>query len=410
MQAFLGNALTSEVLKQIPAAVVAFYRKQNHPLADVVIPEQDLQSATLQVVVTEYRVGEVRAEGNKWFSDGVVTAPIELKKGDTINELHLLGQLDTVNANPFRRVDLIYTPSQESGYTDLVLHTQDRFPLRIFSGLDNSGVPSLGRTRWNAGANWGNAFGLDQQLTYQFSSSTDLFLGSHQAVGEPHGASFLAHSLSWTAPLPWHDSITVFGSYERSIPNVGQYFGLAGRSGQASMRYNHSLPRTHHLIQTISLGYDFKTTNNNLDFGGSVISGRLYEIDQFPLAYSAELKDKFGSSNLNTELIFSPGQITSNNTDLSFQPGIGQQGRPFAEARYVYWRSDFTRLTRLAFNTTWASRILGQVASGQPARYGTARRRRTRPVAWLQSLLHPRRQRRCYQQRASQPWLFASWP
>jgi hemolysin activation/secretion protein len=325
-------------------------------VVDVVAPEQDVSTGVIQIVVNEYRVGEVRVQGNRWFSDNVISAPIHLAHGDTIDSEQLLGDLDAANANPFRRVDLTYQPSSQPGYTDLVLNTQDRFPVTVYSGFDDSGTPATGRSRWNMGGTWGNAFGLDQSLSYQFSAS-DNFFSSNGPVG------FISNGLNWSMPIHSTDSISIFGDYQTSTPNVGADFGFHGKSGQASIRYNHSLHRTAHFIQTVQIGYDFKTTNNNLLFGGTQVSRTTAEIDQFPVAYAANLTDKWGASSFTTSLVFSPGGLTSNNHSNDFQPGVGQSGIPGAQARYVYWRSDFSRLTKTPGNTVYAFHLLGQVSS-----------------------------------------------
>jgi hemolysin activation/secretion protein len=355
---YLKKPLTFKDLTEITSKVSAFYKKLNHPLVDVVAPEQDVTTGVLQIVVSEFRVGEVRVQGNHWFSEKTVSAPIGLHHGDTIDTELLLNQMDAVNASPFRRVDLVYQPSSQPGYTDVVLNTQDRLPVTAYAGFDNSGTAVTGRSRWNVGATWGNAFWHDQQLSYQFSASDNLFSG--RGVG---GASFLSNSLNWTMPVRAHDSISIFGDYQRAVPNIGADFGFIGKSGQASFRYNHGLHRTARFMQTLQAGYDFKTTNNNLEFGGTQVSRNTSEIDQFPVAYAASLTDKWGSSSLTTVLVFSPGGLSPNNKNTSFQPGFGQSGIFGASAHYFYWRSDFTRLTKLPAKAVYAFRFLGQTAS-----------------------------------------------
>ena len=363
MSAYLEHPFTMKDLDAVTHRVVAYYRDHNHPLVDVVAPVQDVESGVVQIAVTEFKVGEVRASGNKWFSDRVITAPITLHHGDEIDDEKLINQLDAANTNPFRRVNLVYQPAAEQGYTDLVLQTEDRFPVNVFAGFDNSGLPVTGRNRWNFGATWGNGLWCDQQISYQFSASTNFLDGGRGQTFQPRGASFAGQSLTWSIPVNGRDSVVFSGSYDRSVPNVGQDFGLLGRSGQVSFRYNLALRRTGSLIHTLQIGYDFKTTNNNLQFGGTLVSRTNAEIDQFPVTYAANLTDKWGSSALTTSLYFSPGNITPDNNDKSFQPAQGQSGRPLASARYIYWRSDFTRLTKLPGHTVWASRFMGQTST-----------------------------------------------
>ena len=188
-------------------------------------------------------------------------------------------------------------------------------------------------------------------------------------------------------PVRNTDSLSIFGNFQKSIPNVGADFGFVGKSGQASIRYNLALHRTSHFVETLQAGYDFKTTNNNLAFGGTQVSRNSSEIDQFPLAYAANLTDKWGSSSFSTSLVFSPGGITPNNTNASFQPGLQQSGLFGASSHYFYWRSDLSRLNKLPGNAVYAFRLLGQTSSSNLLYTEKLLRRRPGSVAWLRSKL-----------------------
>jgi hemolysin activation/secretion protein len=360
---FLGQPLTLDKLNDLTRQVLNFYRAHQHPLVDVVVPEQNLDQGTVQIVVTEFRVGEVKVEGNKWFTKEQVAAAISYQHGDLVNSGKLLTELDTANANPFRHVDLIYQPGAQPGYTDLILATQDQFPLRVYGSYDNNGTPSTGRDRWSAGFNWGNAFWADQQLSYQFTTSSDYWHKRTVPPGEPNDPSFVGHSATWTIPFASGQSLTIFGAYEQSVPNVGGAFGLVGRSNQISARYDFPLPGKPNFTEGLELGYDFKSTNNNLDFGGTTVSNNVSEIDQFLLGYSTLLGDSLGSTSLNATVVWSPGGMTGDNSNFAFQPSGGSGGRPNATANYAYVRAELDRLTKLPLNTTWALRVIGQATN-----------------------------------------------
>jgi len=357
LTAYIGQPLTLKGLNEITSRVSAFYKQASHPIVDVTAPEQDVSSGTIQILVAEFRVGEVRAEGNRWFSDDVVTSPIRLQHGDTINTNAVLNELDAANANPFRHVDLVYQPSAQPGYTDLVLNTQDRFPVTAYTGFDNSGTSATGRSRWNMGATWGNAFQQDQTLSYQFSASDNFF-------NRNGPTNYLSNGLSWSMPLrSGTDTVSLFANYQLSTPNVGADFGYKGKSGQTGARYSIGLHRTRRFVETLQFGYDFKFTNNNLAFGGTQVSRTSSEIDQFPVAYAFNLTDSQGSSSLTTTLVYSPGGLTPTNSTIFFQPAYGQSGIPGAIARYAYWRSDFARLNKLPGKYVYAFRFLAQTSS-----------------------------------------------
>ncbi len=45
-------------------------------------------------------------------------------------------------------------------------------------------------------------------------------------------------------------------------------YGQTGISAQMSVRYDWRLPTTTNTAQLVQFGYDFKRSNNNLEFGG----------------------------------------------------------------------------------------------------------------------------------------------
>lgn len=169
--------------------------------------------------------------------------------------------------------------------------------------------------------------------------------------------------LAWSMPIRGRDSISVSGNYDRSVPNVGQDFGLVGKSWGVSTRYNKVLHRTGALTQTASIGYDFESTNSNLAFGGTQVMRNSAQIDQLVTGYLAGLTDRGGSTSLNANLFYSPGNLSAENSNAAFQPTVGQSGRALASSRYTYWRIDLNRLTRLPGHLLWSSRAIGQAST-----------------------------------------------
>ena len=363
LQGFLGRPLTFGDLNAIARAVTLWYRAQGHPFMDVAFPEQDISTGVVQGVVTEFRVGAIEVTGNRWFSSEAIRGGLGLAPGDPIDAGRLETDLARLNQNPFREVSLVMAPGSAAGTTDLDLETRDRFPLRLYAGYDNSGNVATGRDRWNLGFNSGNALWLDGVLSYRFTSSDD-FWHHRQPLPEHSGdPSFLAHAVDWTVPLPWRDRVEVFGDWVQQVPQLGPALGQVAHGGQASLRYVIGLPRLPWLAQELELGYDFKTTDSALAFGGVTVLTSLSEVDQFPLTYGATLTDPYGQTMIRNSLVLSPGNMTAHNNDASFQPGATSSGVPFAKARYVYDRISLTRVTALPAGMSWLMRVTTQFTS-----------------------------------------------
>jgi hemolysin activation/secretion protein len=355
----IGLPLTPARLNAITQAVIRAYRRADRPLLDAIIPEQDVASGVVQVAVIEFTVGEIRTEQNSWFSDNLLRSYLRPQPGETVRASAVADDLALLNANPFRRVELLYERGQAFGQTDLVLRAPDRFPLRLYGGFDDSGSKSLGTNRLFAGFGYGNLFGLDHQIGYQFTASTDLLFDSRDIPGRPSGPRFAAHSLAYTMPLPWRDRLLLSALYAESSPWLAEPLAQQGFTTQLSARYAIQLPRHEEFGQEIRIGYDFKRTNNNLAFGGSSVFDSATDIHQLSLDYSVTLLDAQGSTSATLLGVASPGFLSSGNDRDAFEAS-----RAGASPRYAYTLLQAERSQRLPDEFTLVLRATGQLASG----------------------------------------------
>ena len=358
MQARLGKPLTFAGLGEITNAAIAQYRLNHHPLVDVVTPQQDVSSGVVQLAVIEFRVGAVKTEGNQWFSDSLLKRELDLPPGSRIDDRVIDRRIAELNDNPFRRTELLYQRGAQPGDTDILLQTEDRLPIRVYGGFQNNGTRELGLNRLFTGFNWGNAFWQDHQFNYQYTTSDDAIFGNPSLPGRPDDARFIAHSASYIIPLPWHHRLTFYGFYARSTPRLPSTFNQTGVSDQASFRYTIPLVVSTAQSHEIRFGYDFKQSNNNLEFGGAQVSQGNADIDQFAFEYSGRIADPWGSTSLNGLLVVSPGGITQDNNDAAFQSSGA--GRPGATANYFYGQIGAERLTNLPLAMSWDVRGLVQ--------------------------------------------------
>ena len=341
---FLGKPLSLADLDRIRSLALGWLRAHGRPFADVTAPPQNVAGGVVRIVVTQYRLGRVTVEGARHFSPALIERRSGLKPGQTLALAPLQGDLARLNQNPFLTVDAIFKPGANPGETDITLSARDRLPLRVYAGYDNLGVRSLGVGEYDLGINWGNVFGTGGILSYQFTRTIS--------------GRYTSHSLSDVAPLAWGDQLLVFGSYASSRPRLPEIFNVVGHSGQASIRYVHRFGGGGRLTQDVQLGYDFKTTDNNLEFAGLQVFRTQAEVDQFPIVYDGTLTDRLGQTAVQNILVLSPGGLTGNNTTAALAAVV-----PGARARYLYDRLLVTRTTRLPAGIASITRATGQVAT-----------------------------------------------
>ncbi len=346
---YLGQPLTMRSVNSLSREIVLFYRRHDRPVVDVIVPEQDITNGVLQLVVIEGRVGEVRAEGNRWFSSRLIESGVRSRAEDPIRASDLREDIQWLNQNPFRDVNVVFTPGQTLGTTDLVLKTEDRFPFRFYVGYEDSGNDLTGDERAITGFNWGNVFGLGHQLSYQFTSSSDLFNTGADID------NLRAHSISYLAPLPWHHTLLVFAGYSDSEAEATPFL-LSGTSWQVGLRYTVPLPSIgRNYNHEVYGGFDWKQSDNTLDFGFIPASATTTDIGQWVLGYRSTLSDAWGRWTMGNELVWSPGSWFGHQNDAAYQAV-----RPGASADYSYFRLDLGRVTRLPWDFTLSHQFTAQ--------------------------------------------------
>jgi len=351
---YVGKPVTFRSVRQMQRDIILFYRERYRPLVDVILPEQNVEKGVLQMVVVEGRVGEVVVENPepKGFRDEVILKQMRVGVGEVVDSRELLEDVDWLNKNPFRRVDVLFRQGKRFGESDVVLRVEDRVPVRIYGGYEDTGTEAIGEDRVLVGLNWGNAFFADHQFNYQYTRDIDFDL-------------LEAHSGSYVIPLPWRHVVSMSGSYVEAFPDLGgtsTNLNQTGRSSQISGRYLIGMEAIGEYEHEVTVGVDFKKSNNNLQFGSGggafTISSSETEIVQFELGYSGLMPDELGQFAFGGELFFSPGGLTGGNEDEEFD-----RLRGGAQSDYVYVRLHGERVTRLKGDFSWVFRGRGQLST-----------------------------------------------
>lgn len=351
LQPHLGQPMSMGSLNRLVRAAIVAYRASDMPVVDVLVPEQEVTSGVLQLVVIEGRLGEVLVEGARRSNETRLRDSIRLGKGDILKESTLTSDLAYMNKNPFRRVDLIYSPGSEYGVTDIILRTEELNPIMFYLAYENSGTELLGEDRLLAGVNWASPlfFPDDTTLSYQY------MLGLNEADVEGHTGVF-------TALLPWRHQLTMLGAYvfSKALIDVdGEELAIGGANHQYSTRYAIPLRTWNSLSHELELGFDFKSTGSDLEFGGTEVFSTESEIYQFNIGYNITQRDKFGTTKLDTEFVWSPGGFGAANSEEVFA-----SQRAGAGPDYMYGRAALERNNSLVGRWSLMGRVEGQAANG----------------------------------------------
>ena len=338
---YLGRPVKMKDLLEICRQVTAYFQEKNQPVVTAMIPEQEVHGGVVQILVVQGKLGKVTVQGNRYFKTENLQRTVRIREGEDIDVGTLTDDVNWLNSNSFRQVSPSLAPGDKPGQTDVVLEVKDRFPFRPFLSYDNFGIQSLGYDRYSTGFTFMDVWtGLDQQMNYQYLTSGGF-------------NNLIANSGSYSLALPWQHNLATFGSYSQSNPSEVGPFDQSGYYWQVSGRYTIPLP-TLSLIEGLDCrhqiygGYDFKAANSDIFFSGQNLTTStgglvgLYQISQFSLGYNLTMSDVLGSTGFETVMYGSPGGLSSNNDDTSFQ-----NINAGAKAQYVYGKFSLNRLFRL---------------------------------------------------------------
>ncbi len=336
LEPFVGKPVSMALLADLNKAIVEAWRESDYPLVDVYFPEQNITQGRLQVVVREAVLGEKTVEGAVNSRPERLLSQLRVDPGDRINRRVVEADLDWLNENPIRRVDLVYERGESDGTSDMVLITDEGNPFTVYAGIANTGVKSTGEEEWAFGVNWANPFQTEQNIGYHYSTDFDF-------------DSLHSHSVFYQNFLPWRHQLRLIGAHVSSDATFelapGAFIDIEGESVQATVEYRVPLGRpewNRKLRHYATAAWDYKRTNTDLFFGGQNAFANDVEVFQFRFEYEAILPDRFGYTRGILGLVLSPGDVLSNNSDAVFN-----LSRPGATADYSYFFADVERVIQL---------------------------------------------------------------
>ncbi len=348
MRALIGKPLAIATLSEIVPLATKVFEAAGRPLVNITIPEQDIGSGIVQVVVGEYRVGKVTIEGANHFSPELYKRAIGAVPNETIDMPTMSVGLRQLNTSDYRSVEVGLQPGGQSGTVDVTLRATERRPVTVSLGYDNAGSTGTGRNQWTAGVGVANTVGtLDDTLSYQFLSSD--FVNRRP--------SLLSHSLSYALTVPRVGIFSLSGNYSTTRPLVDSFLTSLGQSTQVGARFTREVFGTEDTSFLVRAGFDYKSTNNDLAFGGQTIANSVGRIGQFELAAILGAGDRWGRTDGSVSGIVSPGRLFGGNDDASFS-----RLSPTARARYAYVRAEATRSTNLPASFVWWTKATAQFA------------------------------------------------
>ena len=136
----IGQPITRESLQNLLVVVNTQLAASGETFSVASLPEQDISTGQLKVLVTSSSVGQVRIQntGAGSFSTDYYRALLRIQPGDVLVADRLDDEIDWISrSNPYRNAQVKVQPGQQTGQTDLEVIVNDRRPYSFSVGYDN---------------------------------------------------------------------------------------------------------------------------------------------------------------------------------------------------------------------------------------------------------------------------------
>lgn len=268
LKPYEGRCLGVGQLNALLKAITDAYLDQGLVTTRAYLPQQDLTSGNLLIIVVEGRL-----EG---LDSAEVATPRELgmafpgSAGEVLDLRELEQLIDQLGRLPSRQAELELVPGQEVGASRVRLLGEREKPWRVSATRHNDGDVSTGEQQMGLGLDWDSPLGLADQLNLRASRDT---VSDHWRHSE-------SQSLNYSVPWGWWTfSYSYNQSYYRTRDGAENFtYKFDGDNQVHQLRAERVLHRDNVSKTQLNLGLSHLRTNNYIDdFLMDVSSTRLTE-------------------------------------------------------------------------------------------------------------------------------------
>ncbi len=327
VEPYEGKELSLKEIHKVADLITDLYRQKEYLTSRAYIPPQDLTDGILEIRVLEGKMGELKIEGNRYFSDKLLEGKFRIKKGEYFDYEQLRKSLIKINEHPDRIAKSVLVPGTEPGQTDVILKIEDQRPYHVGFEYDNFGSTYIGEDRLAITLDHNNFTGHDDILSLKCLLSDDDY--------------YLLESLRYLLPIGYTWEVGLYAVH--SELKLGKEFEVTeteGKSTIVSLFANKYLVDEEDLEIRLTSGFDYKHSRN---FQLGVETSR-DELRIIKLGVDIDKTDKWGRTILVNEFNYGIPDLWGSLDDVDSEASRSGSGGKFTK-----WNIQLLRLQSLPF-------------------------------------------------------------
>ncbi|WP_300631496.1 ShlB/FhaC/HecB family hemolysin secretion/activation protein [Pseudomonas sp.] len=312
LKPYIGQCLGVSQLNDLLKAITDYYLGKGRVTSRAYLPQQDLSTGHLQVLVVEGKLEALRSAEGSTVTERELAMAFPGKVGEALNLREIEQLVDQLNRLPSKQAQMELTPGSQVGGSDVVVKNTAQKPWRASLSRNNDGQKSTGEQQWGAGLEWDSPLGLGDQL---------ILRGGHDAISDHQKTSKIS-MLYYNVPWGWWNfSYTYSESDYRTFGTTDSAkFKLNGDNENHQLRAERVIHRDDVSKTSVNIGLAHLRTNNYvLDARTASSSNRLSEL-QLGINHGRRIGSAFV------------------NLDLGMQSGIGLLDAQSQEERDEFGR------------------------------------------------------------------------
>ncbi|AZE86895.1 ShlB/FhaC/HecB family hemolysin secretion/activation protein [Pseudomonas orientalis] len=271
LKPYIGQCLGVSQLNDLLKAITDYYLGKGRVTSRAYLPQQDLSTGHLQVLVVEGKLEALRSAEGSTVTERELAMAFPGKVGEALNLREIEQLVDQLNRLPSKQAQMELTPGKQVGGSDVVVKNTAQKPWRASLSRNNDGQKSTGEQQWGAGLEWDSPLGLGDQL---------ILRGGHDAISD-HQKTSKNTMLYYNVPWGWWNFTYTYSESDYRTFGVTDDFKYKqdGDNQNHQLRAERVIHRDDVSKTSVNVGLAHLRTNNYiLDVRTAPSSNRLSEL------------------------------------------------------------------------------------------------------------------------------------
>ncbi|SEM58087.1 hemolysin activation/secretion protein [Pseudomonas sp. ok272] len=297
---YQGQCLGTSQLNELLKVITHRYIDKGLVTSRAYLPQQDLSTGQLSVLVVEGKLERIQATPDSGLSTRELVMTFPGQAGALLNLREIEQMVDQLNRLPSNQAQMELSPGAAPGGSDVLVKNTPQKPWRASLSRSNDGQDSTGEQQWGTSLDWDSPLGLADQLSLR---------GGHDAVSDHQRTSsnaFMNYNLPWGW---WNFNYSYSQSDYRSQAQANGYgFKQTGDSQTQQLRAERVVHRDAMSKTSLNAGLSHLRTNNFIENSKLATSSNRLSEAQLGVNHGRRIGSAFV------------------NLDLGMQHGIGAFG------------------------------------------------------------------------------------